>query len=269
MFEFIIFGIIIAISFVLAYKSMLDYRQKPVNNILHSIFLVQNPAIVHADFMKKLFHLVDGDKYFVAFEVLYKGSDKALVFYGPRNLQTTLSEAKLLEIEDYQGQLEFDKVDLFEVSVKGSDVEYVQQDGVFDDLGLKPEEKFFWQVVLSPETNSNADPTFQATIRALIYAENATRKAEIRKIVEDRIAERTNLTIHRSSLTLDRLFNAYQHRSLIPSELVKFPMVASQLADLIRKLWIYPRQNGRGIFSRSDINRFWQTQDVIVGVLSR
>lgn len=236
MFEFIIFAIIIAISFVLAYKSMLDYRQKPVNNILHTIFLVQNPAIVQADFLKKLYHLIDGSRFFVAFEVLYKGDDKALVFYGPKNLQTSLPEAKLIEIEDYQGSLEFDKVDIFEVTLKGTDPSYIQQDGVFDNLGLKPEEKFFWQVVLSPESNTSADPIFQSTVRALIYAENATRKGEIRQIVEDRINQRTNLTIHKSKLTLNRLFNSYQHRSIIPAELVKFPMASMQLSDLIRKL---------------------------------
>lgn len=116
---FILFLIIIAISFVLAYQSMQDYQERPVQmGTENSIFLVRNPNTLTNEMLDEIHAVTVSTGYIVSIEKLLKGQKSALVIFGPKNILQQFSDRlSLIELEEYTNVDEH-RVTAWEVGVK-------------------------------------------------------------------------------------------------------------------------------------------------------
>lgn len=226
--------LIIVIALFLAYRSMRDYRQLPQAGVEHGLYLVQNPGAVNPSLFRKIGQLMTSPEVLMSLEVVVKGSDKALVIYGPKQLVAQLPEANLLEIEDYQAGLAPEKTEILELNVRQKAGDYINTANLFADLGLSEDERFGWQMVIQP--TDPPQPIWQATVRIFIWSATAQRQAEIRQQITARLTEQTKFEIQSSKLSLSQLLKVYAKRSLIPEELIKFPVNDQELTQIMARL---------------------------------
>ena len=97
----IIFLIIILVSAVLAFRSMKDYEEFPESLSLNTLFYIGKPQNLTSEILTKLHETLSEHKQFFSLERLNKGKERALVIYGPRDLESLFPELNLVEIEDY------------------------------------------------------------------------------------------------------------------------------------------------------------------------
>ena len=115
----ILFLLVVAISFVLAVKSMKDFIDIPSNSSAeYSLFLIRKIQIVNADFLSHLNERLVESSSILAIERLFKGKKSALVVYGPRKLLLSLNHVlDLLELEDYT-DVNVEQVSAWEIGIK-------------------------------------------------------------------------------------------------------------------------------------------------------
>lgn len=172
----ILFLLIVGISFILAFQSMKDYQEMPKEaSIEYGLFLVRNINNFNIDFLNSIRDIILNEGLIISCERLFKGSQTALTIFGPRKiLEEYVSDLSLLELEDYTAVLDSNRVSVWEVGVKNNqslNTEYLKN--IFDNIPeLRPDEQFFWQVLL----RAGEDPSFQTQIRALIFSSDERRK---------------------------------------------------------------------------------------------
>lgn len=179
----VLFALVIAISFILAFQSMRDYQESPKHSTVeYGLYLVRNTSglttyildLIHDQIVKKglLFSL----------ERLFKGGKSALVIYGPKSTLSDISDKlSLLELEDYT-EIDKEQVMAWEMGVKKPSLteERIQNiDNFFNDFPLLSDtEQFWWQLVLQAN-NKKERGLFTGQIRAVVYCEDLGKRKKL------------------------------------------------------------------------------------------
>jgi hypothetical protein len=196
----ILFFIIVAISFVLAYLSMKDYADIPKSES-YSTFLIQNVPALTADLLDALRNEAKADSTIVSIERLFKGPRSALVIFTHKSLIAKYPALNSLELEDYT-KINDSNVTAWEV-VKKED----PTASIFSKLpNLDESEQFWFQQTLQPKGDK-----WQAEMRVVYYGVNSDLAKTLQSVTEPSV-----IKIPRP-LTSKQIFESYAKRSLVPA----------------------------------------------------
>lgn len=195
-----IFLIVIAISLFLAYRSMRDYIDIPSIE-KNGVFLIQKPEIVTEELINRLHNLLKGE--IVSFERLFKGSQSALVIFGPKSVLQQFPELNLLELEDYV-KVESPKI-AWEMGFKNG-VAPKEVGNIFENLPeLEINEQYWWQLALQ----SDKDQGWQSIIRAVFVSQDESRRREL----SSKLQNLPPLVKIPKPLTPEQIYENYTKRS--------------------------------------------------------
>lgn len=192
----LLFLIILAISAFLAFESMVDYREHPLNfKIGYSLYLVSKPQMLTPEFVNQLYLSMIEDNLIFSLERLFKGQKRALLVYGPSNkFRQFVNFLGLIELEEYSRKIEIDQLEAqapifaWEVGTKNSSGEVAVSSLLSYMPQLNSNEEFWWQVVLQPYKTWNVlrlmkreekKDGFKAIIRAVVKADDRKRAASL------------------------------------------------------------------------------------------
>lgn len=165
---FVLFFIILSISFILAYFSMKDYQEVPSGESDYGVYLLRKPQFLTTQILSAILKLSKGK--IVSLERLFKGETSALVIFGPRNsLERHFGEILgLLELEDYT------KVSGEFMSWEFGKKAPLQNLTPFNNFPrLLPNEHFWWQInILSNERESG---NYSGQLRAVLISPDKER----------------------------------------------------------------------------------------------
>lgn len=158
----VLFVLIVAISFVLAVKSMRDFTETASGGEEYALFLIRASGGLNARFFNSIYNDLLSRKAVISFERLFRGKQSALVVFGVRKLLFPYIESlDLLELEDYT-DVKAQHVSAWEVGIK-------ENGRVFSNLPqLSETEQFWWQIILSSE--------FKPQIRAVVVSADTVRR---------------------------------------------------------------------------------------------
>lgn len=166
-----LFLIIIGISFVLAFQSMKDYSEAPEQlKVEYGLFLIRRIENFNSSVLESIRKLISEQGLIISFERLFKGSQAALVIFGPKGvLEQFKASLDLLELEDYTEGLDTKGMVIWEVGTRHtSDLDLETTSSIFEALPLlREEDQFFWQVVIG---------STQIQIRAALYCQDPLRR---------------------------------------------------------------------------------------------
>ncbi len=215
-----LFILVVAISFVLAALSMKDYQEIPEHSGQeYGLFLIRKPYLFTPQLLTSLHDDFSKTGLVISFERLIKGTQSALVVYGPKNSLVKYHQAlDLLELEDYA------KVDAQQVSVREvgmRNIDKVDSQGVknyFQQFPLLSEhEQFWWQLVLLPyRGKSDAKKSFQAQIRAVVFSGDQARRRHLTQTLQN-LAPNKLIKLPKP-FSNDQIIDFYQKRSLRKDE---------------------------------------------------
>lgn len=139
---FILFGLVVLISFILAFLSMREYHEIP-NESDYSLFLIRKPSALGDKFLNSIQNIL-GSRV-LSIERLIKGDKSVLVAFGPRSLLLNYKDLlDLIELEDY--------VNLIGRYALCFETQNSQQ--IFTNIPkLLPTEEFWCQFLLSSKEN--------------------------------------------------------------------------------------------------------------------
>lgn len=217
----LLFIFILAISFFLSLYSMRDFQQKPSSKQDYGLFLVRNLNNLSMDFILQFLSGLSRFGFLVSFEKLFRGSQEALVLYGPKNILSKNTQGlNLLELEDYTA-VEMENTSIFEVGVKGtSDLrQYLPQ--LFDN------ERIYFQIILNTK-NKNLD-LIPSQIRVIIFCQNQDRLKEITSQFHENFKE--SLPKIPKPFSKGQMFEFYKSRSYIKSEKMTLNLKAEDILN--------------------------------------
>ncbi len=163
---FVLFLVVIVISFILAYRSMRDFQHIPSTVEEYGIFLIKNPEGLTRELIDQLHGITLGKKQVLGFERLFKGGQSALVAHIPKKLEGQLKALDLLELEDYTGVGEME-IKAWEVGTKDTFLIPLELGNLFADFpNLEASEQFWWQLTLQPQ-NSGWGKGLSKTLRSI------------------------------------------------------------------------------------------------------
>lgn len=168
-----LFFIVLAVSLILALRSMRNFKEFPAESKLdYTLYLIKNEGMVAAEFLTEFFRQTHKDypDLMISLERLFKGSQKALVVFAPRNLiQPYTDNLGLVELEDYS----LKEYGQFLVWDMGSKEEIINLGNVLSGVPilskLRPAEQVWWQVVIKPK--QSGDNNFKINIREVVWGE--------------------------------------------------------------------------------------------------
>lgn len=207
----ILFVIVVFISFVLAFRSMVDYQEKPFNlAIQYSVYLIKNQYGLTEDVLKNLHRDTVKDNFILSFERLLKGDKSALVVFGPKTvLKSFVDILGLVELEEYSKKQPA-AFGAWEIGSKSTNL--VLENNLKIILpDLKNSEELWWQVVIQPQKDKKAD--FKATIRSVLLAEDQKRVQELQSAIS-KFDPSTNLVTLPQLYSSAQVLQFYQDRSL-------------------------------------------------------
>lgn len=211
---FVLFLLIIGISFVLAFRSMKDYQETPKNfKSEYGLFLIRHPDRFNANVLDAIGQSILEEGLIISIERLFKGKQAALTIFGPKKILDRFTESlNLLELEDYANALDHKDISVWEVGVKGAkDFKFDSPNNIFKNLSeLKEEEQFFWQMVLGVRKEKEG-LSFQAQIRAVIYSKDPERKKMLISLLQT--AEQGELTKVPKPFSDEQMMVFYKLRS--------------------------------------------------------
>lgn len=228
---FILFFLVVAIAFVLAYQSMGDYTEHPFSSGKpYSLYLIQNPQALTEELFLKLYEQSLSLGAVLSLERLFKGQKKALVIFGPASLIGPLSNTLgIVELEDYSESNIPENILAWEVSFKKDHLkEQVLNQSLLAELPeLRPTEQFWWQLVLKPQKNLAG--SFQAALRAVFLTEDKKRVKELESTLF-KIGSDSGLTMVPQVYSSSQMLSFYRQRTLPPKnypglEKIKVEMV--------------------------------------------
>lgn len=213
----VLFFIVLFVSFILALRSMSDYREKPLNfTPVYSLYLIQKPQALTMEMLDKLYQQLLPDGLILSFERLFKGHKKALVVFGPASvLRQFDSQLGLLELEDYSQAINLEKINspesvflIWQMGFKGNKS---GEGGVLSlPVNLESHEQFWWQAVLRPDKKDR----WQGVIRAAVTAVTRSRAS----ILSEGLSAIGNLSLIPQAKTAFQLAKDYQERSISAEE---------------------------------------------------
>lgn len=165
----ILFVLVVAISFILAVRSMRDFTEIPQGQDEYSLFLIRKSHQLDGQLFNSIRQQLLLHNTFISFERLFKGKKSALVVFGPRKLLLNYKDIlDLLELEDYTN-VDIEHFFAWEVGIKKG-AQLTQK--LFTHLPhFLEKEEFWWQVILSA--------SFKAQITAILVSEDATRRNQL------------------------------------------------------------------------------------------
>lgn len=222
-----LFLLVIAVSLVLALRSMRDYQEIPQKSTAdYALFLIRQTENFNSNTLDSIRKLLRHTGLIISMERLFKGSQAALTIFGPKKiLDQFIDELNLLELEDYASVLDSRHVSAWEVGVRdGAAFKKDALNNIFNNFPpLESDDQFFWQVVLG---------THQAQIRAVLYSKNPIR----RKTLAPRLQNLSGGLIKiPKPFSSEQMMDFYRLRSL--SRDSKAPFLDSE--DILRLLKIF------------------------------
>lgn len=236
-----LFLIIIAISAVLAYRSMRDYQVKPkTKSSSYGIFLIRNPANL-TKVLDNLHSLALDSGEIISFERLFKGTKSALVIFAPKSISMSLSsDLNLLELEEY-AKMDPAQVIAWDVGLKDQASFHLSKINAFENMPeFKDSEQFWWQMILQanaaplwPKLNQKKNfldmmLSSKPALRALAEEKNKqkTFRCQIRAVFVSREHRRNELAGELFRInglvkipkpySSQQILNLYQQRSKMP-----------------------------------------------------
>lgn len=170
----LLFVLVVAISFVLAAKSMRDFTEVPSEEEEYSLYLIRKTPGLSKDILDSIHQDLSGQNRIISFERLFKGGKSALVVFGPSKLILKYKDSlDLLELEDYT-DVNVSHIFAWEAGIKSSD----GRQKIFGNLPqLSETEQFWWQVIISTD--------FKPQITAIVVSEDATKKHSLSQSVQN------------------------------------------------------------------------------------
>lgn len=235
------FVLITGSAFFLAWRSMKDFQDKPNPKVIYGAFLIQHPELLNKDFFKRI-HRLGLDRQFkkrinpfiFALEKLAKGTTRALVIYGPKELSFEFPELSLMELEDYTQKMTLNNLQCFELALKKglklTDLP-LQDLQLLKHFQLEEAEYLFLQIVMIPHPGEDL---FQVALRIVVGAKDSNRRIEIAHKLGQLI--KLNINLDRSSKRRTSLesFQNFQKRSLVPAQIEKFILPGELILKLAR-----------------------------------
>lgn len=218
--------VVLAISFVLALRSMEDYHEIPQSfPTAYSLFLVRKPEALTPDLINKMGESLAKEKLILSFERLFKGGRRALVVFGPvKVLQLFSQTLNLLELEDYsqkiktEGNVLTNSLAAWEVGTKG--LPKITQKLGLQLSDLRDQEEFWWQLAFQPAGKNTAnEQAFKGIIRVVLQAED---HKHIQQLQEDlsKVGNALGLVIVPRLYSTAEVVKFYQQRALPQSVLL-------------------------------------------------
>lgn len=166
----VLFLLIVAISFVLAIRSMKDYQEIPQQTKEeYSLFLIKRIGGFDTDILGSILEDIAKRGLIISIERLFKGNFTTLTIFGPKSvLKQFNNELGLVELEDYAARLETSNISTWEIGVKDA-LKFNPDDlnNIFNGMPkLDAEDQFFWQVVIGKN---------QTQIRAALYSKDSKK----------------------------------------------------------------------------------------------
>lgn len=154
---------VVAISFVLAIKSMRDYQEIPSGN---SLFLIRQSKELLRQ-LNKIYDDLARSNLSLSFERLFRGNQSALAVFGPTEILTKYKNSlDLLELEDYTN-VSNNEISAWEVGFRNGKL--------FGNLPtLSDDEQFWWQVIVWVDKGQPM-LKFQCQIRAILLTPDLER----------------------------------------------------------------------------------------------
>ncbi len=180
----VLFVLVLAISFVLAAKSMRDFTEIPTKDEEYSLFLIRKTDNLNVQLLNSIHEELKKSGLIISFERLFKGKKAALVVFGPKRLLTKYTDLlDLLELEDYTN-VDVDIISAWEAGIKNSSkTDQTNKPKIFDNLPqLSEADEFWWQLTLS-----NA---FQVQITAVVVSTDQSRRNSLTKTLQTLAPER-------------------------------------------------------------------------------
>ncbi len=168
LFWIILFLIVVALSFILAFLSMKDYKAAPKDfKSDYGLFLIRNSKNLSPQILASISQK-EGKNHIISVERLIKGIQAALVIYAPKELLAPFLETlNLLELEDYT-DLDPQSITLWEIGTKQEQVSLYEPP--FNIPVLKPDEQVWEQIVVKGNL---------VQIRVAAVAANLSRRKQI------------------------------------------------------------------------------------------
>lgn len=175
----LLFALVVAISFVLALKSMADFHEIPTTSgEEYGLFLIRRPHELNEELMSFIHHNLLTSDLIISFERLIKGTRAALVVYGPKKVLSGYKHTlDLLELEDYT-KVDSKQISAWEVLVK-----------IADKPGFPPiseDDQIWWQLILS----AKKDEFFHPHVRLVVVSSDRQRrellKSELASLTTDK-----------------------------------------------------------------------------------
>lgn len=226
----ILFLLVIAISFILAFLSMRDYHEIPQHTkVEYGLFLIRQVEGLNAQTLDSIRELMHAEGLIISIERLFKGKQAALTIFGPKKiLGQFVTQLNLLELEDYTLDLSHQETFVWEVGTKDNQLPQ-GLDNIFENLPqLHIEDQFLWQIILT--TKGKKDPSFQTQIRAAVYSKDPSRRKALAPILQNLHVDKL-VKIPRP-FTPEQMMEFYKLRSL--SADTKGPILGSE--DILRLL---------------------------------
>lgn len=209
----ILFALIVAISFLLAYLSMRDFHAVPeTEKVEYGLFLIRNTAQFTNDTLHTIRQAMLKNSFIISIERLFKGNKSALTIFGPKDiLNQFVSDLNLLELEDYTLDLNTKHIAIWEVGVKyAASVKLKNVEEFFKNFPLlEQEDQFLWQIILTAKGNVSS---FQSQIRAAVYSKESMRRKTLAPILQSLgVGELVKIP---RPFSAEQMMNFYQLRSL-------------------------------------------------------
>lgn len=231
----ILFIFVVVISFILAFRSMSDYRELPSNlGLPYSLYLIRKPQSLNEELIKKIYDAVIPDKAVVSFEKLFKGGKQALVFYAPVKYATGFAgDLDLLELEDYSFKRQrLNEGEFFwELGFKNASTTEGLDKNLFGNIPeLLPIEEFWWQLALLPVAGEDA--RFKGVLRAMLWSKDGARALELKEGFT-KIGQNDNLAVLPQAHSDEQLLNFYRERSVPAGQSSQYSLGALDIKNLL------------------------------------
>jgi len=168
-----LFVLVVALSYVLAAKSMRDYQEIPSDAGEYGLFLIRNRGGLTSGLLHSIHDELLSSGLNISFERVFKGNESALLVFGPQNLLAKFNHIlNLLELEDYTN---IDNTLAWEIEIKESGQK------IFGNLPpLLDQEQFWWQLVLwVNKSKPMSSKLFHGQIRAVLKSEDPLKRKNV------------------------------------------------------------------------------------------
>lgn len=226
---FILFFLIVLISFFLAYLSMKDFQEKAQDrNPSSSLFLIRNTSSLNPDFLSNLHEIIAKTGLIVSLERLFKGLESALVIFGPKDILLPFGPGlNLLEIEDYCEVTT--PITAWEMDIDES-IKSNQISSVFSQIPkLYDNEQVWYQMVLKVEKSE--EHKFSGQIRIIIVSSDSKRRLELSSALQTDSKPLVKSIKPYSSLQIAQF---YKERSIGKTQI-------KLTGEEIIRLWAFPK----------------------------